>query len=110
MIADIQTGQPSGDLVRVLSIKALPTSENGWPPRPFQIVSLLDLRKYYLIPIQNLALIIEGLYWNVLEVGTVDLPALEKDRAVIAPDHAEKFKVVLLAHGKHVRYLELKES
>lgn len=78
------------------------------PFRPFQIVSLLDLRKYFLVPLQNLALIIEGLYWNVLE--GVDLPALEKDRAVITPDHAEKFKAVLLDHGKHVRYLELKQS
>src|SRR5258706_4158493 len=80
-----------------------------WDVRPFQIVSLLDLRKYLLVPIQNLALIIEGLYWNTLEEG-VDLPLLEKDRAVIRPDHAEKFKAVLVDHGYHVRYLGLKES
>ncbi|MDX6406019.1 MAG: hypothetical protein QOH70_3474 [Blastocatellia bacterium] len=43
MIADIQTGQSSGDLVWSVPIKALPTPENGWPPRPFQIVSLLDM-------------------------------------------------------------------
>src|SRR5947199_328325 len=43
MIADIQTRQPTGDLVRSLSIDALPTSENGWPLRPFQIVSLLEM-------------------------------------------------------------------
>jgi hypothetical protein len=67
------------------------------------------LRKYFLIPIQNLALISEGLYWNAIE-GGVDLPALEKDQVAITPDHAEKFKAVLLDHGKHVRYLELKES
>jgi hypothetical protein len=46
MIADIQTGQPSGELVRSLPIEALPTSANGWPPRPFQIVSLLDVIKF----------------------------------------------------------------
>src|SRR5438045_304004 len=46
MIADIQTGQPSGDLVRSLPIKALPTSANGWPPHPFQIVSLYQVLKF----------------------------------------------------------------
>ncbi len=67
------------------------------------------MRKYFLVPIQNQAVILYGIYWDVLEEG-VDLPALEKDRVVITPDHAEKFKAVLLDHGKHVRYLELKES
>src|SRR5229473_1338601 len=43
MIADNQTGELNGDLVRSLSIEALPTSANGWPPRPFQIVSLLEM-------------------------------------------------------------------
>jgi hypothetical protein len=46
MIADIQTGQPNGDLVRSLPVKALPTSANGWPPRPFQIVSLFDVIQF----------------------------------------------------------------
>src|SRR4051794_10399558 len=26
---------------------ALPTSANGWPPRPFQIVSLVDMFRFY---------------------------------------------------------------
>ena len=56
MIADIQTGQPSGDLVWSVSIKALPTSANGWPPRPFQIVSLLDVLKRYAFGFYEVAL------------------------------------------------------
>src|SRR6266446_7542838 len=48
MIAEIQTGRPSADLFRSLSIKALPTSANVWPLRPLQIVSLLDMFKFRL--------------------------------------------------------------
>ena len=47
MIADIQTGRLNGDLVRSLSVKALPTPANEWPFRPFQIVSLLDMFRFY---------------------------------------------------------------
>src|SRR5438477_6087152 len=43
MIAELQTGKLNGDPVWSLPIEALSTSENGWPPRPFQIVSLLQV-------------------------------------------------------------------
>jgi len=43
MIAELQTGQLNGNPVRSLPDDGLPTSEIGWPPRPFQIVSLLDM-------------------------------------------------------------------
>lgn len=45
MIADTQTGRLNGDLVRSL-LEDLPTSESGWPPRPFQIVSLAYMEKF----------------------------------------------------------------
>jgi hypothetical protein len=46
MIAELQTGQLNGNPVRSLSIDALPTSESGWPLRPFKIVSLLEMIKF----------------------------------------------------------------
>src|ERR1700739_2953291 len=47
MITELQTRKPNGDSVRSLLINALPTSANGLPPRPFQIVSLLDMLRFY---------------------------------------------------------------
>lgn len=47
MISDIQTGQPNGDLVRGLPIEVLSTSANGWPLRPFQIVSLYEVLEFW---------------------------------------------------------------
>lgn len=47
MIAELQIGKLSGDSVRSLPIEALPTSENVWPLRSFQIVSLLEVLKDY---------------------------------------------------------------
>lgn len=46
MITETQTGKLNGDLVRGLSIDALSIPESGWPLRPFQIVSLLDMNKF----------------------------------------------------------------
>lgn len=43
MIAELQIGKLNGDSVRSLPIKALSTSENGWSPHPFQIVSLFEM-------------------------------------------------------------------
>src|SRR5437016_2135404 len=43
MIAEIQTGELNGNPVRSLPIEVLPTSSNGWPLRPFQIVSLWEM-------------------------------------------------------------------
>lgn len=57
MIAELKTGR-NGDPVRGLPINALPTSANGWPLRPFQIVSLLEMLKFhaemFTIVVQNL--------------------------------------------------------
>jgi hypothetical protein len=64
MIAELQTGL-NGDLVRSLPVNALPTSANGWPPRPFQIVSLLDVIQFpadqFLRASALLTALIEGL-------------------------------------------------
>jgi len=70
------------------------------------------VKTYLLTPIQNLALIIYGLYYSVLETfdGSVDLPKLEKDGAIITQEHAEKLQRELADHESHVEYLELKQS
>lgn len=95
MIADIQTGRPSGDLVRGLPIEALPTSVNGWPPRPFQIVSLLDMKRLYGYTLFNA-------YWRFLELASeVEGGFIEHGPRFVLPEAKAKevgMRVSLLLH------------
>ena len=66
------------------------------------------MKKYFLNPLQNLAVIAIGLYDNV--VGNFMDDKRPKDEAVITPEHREVFAVALGRHEKHVKYLALKQS
>lgn len=70
MIAELQTGL-NGDPVRSLPINALPTSKNGWPFRPFQIVSLFEMLGTYGRAFYQVGRVIEQLS-ALPTIGTAD--------------------------------------
>jgi hypothetical protein len=63
------------------------------------------MKKYFLVALQNLAIIRYGLYDEI--VGMETFP---NDNDVISTDHAEGFRKALIEHGKHLRYFNLKHS
>jgi hypothetical protein len=77
---------------------------NGWPRRPFQIVSLLDLKKYRLVRLQNLALIQVGLFLNPVG-GVTEFP-----KGTITAEHQTAFKEALDSHKDHLKYLRLDDA
>jgi hypothetical protein len=79
-----------------------------WDVRPFQLVSLLDMKKYYLVALQNLASIIVGLYDNPL--GGIEKSFSANGKDVITTEHAAKFNEALNQHERHVKYTGLKQS
>jgi HEPN domain-containing protein len=74
-----------------------------WKVSPFQLVSLLDMKRYHLTHIQNLALIEVGLMHDITDLLTFP-------KGAITPEHIGKFKEELNKHEVHLRYLRLKHS
>lgn len=68
MIAEIQTGNLNGNPVWSLPVEALPTPENGWLLRPFQIVSLLEMLRFYAGPFYSTIRMLSG-YQEDLRTG-----------------------------------------
>lgn len=95
---------PSTDGHAVSLSHALPSLENGWPPRPYQIVSLLDVKKYQLSRLQDLALIQVGLFLNPVG-GVTKFP-----KGAITKEHLDKFIHELDHFRKHLKYLGLNHS
>jgi hypothetical protein len=79
MIAELQIEKLNGDSVRSLPIKALPTSENGWPPRPFQIVSLWEMLNRFAQGFYRMGEVMQGLFSSALIYPNADIPRVEKE-------------------------------
>lgn len=79
-----------------------------WGGCPFQVVSLLDMREYRLLWVQNIALLVVDLVDNV--IGSVSSDDRPKDTNNISPEYATKFSEKLGHWEQHLKYLGLKES
>lgn len=101
MVADIRTGKQNGDLVLGLPAEALPTSENGWPLRPFQIVSLYEMIEFGAAEFFGL---LNRLISIRKDLENRQHPALTDVEQVHMIDHADKAELVCAQYDIDVAY------
>jgi hypothetical protein len=85
---------------------ALPSVENGWPPRPFQIVSLFDVKKFHLMHIQNVSIADACLRQAVTLPGEL----LLDDNLALTAEQLRAAHETLAYLEKNLKYLNLRQS